>query len=282
MKLRSVLLVVVGAAVVWREHRRALRPRRERTLPHTARNLTIAGLAAAAVHLAERPVVMPLARLVERRRWGLVQTMRRPAWLRDAVAIMLLDYTLYLWHILSHRVPVLWRLHLVHHVDRDLDATTGLRFHFAEIASSVPWRAAQVLAIGASPRALTSWQTLTLSSVLFHHSNMRLPLNLERQLCRVLVTPRMHGIHHSAVRAESDANYSSGLSVWDRLHGTIRLNVPQASIEIGVPAYRDHKDLTLVAALALPVTHARETWQGKDGVAPEPYRTNAPRRRLLP
>lgn len=282
MKLRPVLLFLVGAGVLWLERRHALRPRRERAVPHAVRNLAIAGLAAATVRLAETPVVLPLARLTSQRRWGMVHLMRQPAWLRDLIAVALLDYTLYLWHILTHRVPALWRLHLVHHVDIDLDATTGLRFHFLEIASSVPWRAAQVLTIGASVRALTAWQGLTVASILFHHSNTRLPVELERWLSRLFVTPRMHGIHHSMVRGEGDANYSSGLAIWDWMHGTIRLNVPQAAIEIGVPAYRDAGELTLCAVLALPVMHAREVWCLPDGTEPRPYASTVPPERLLP
>jgi sterol desaturase/sphingolipid hydroxylase (fatty acid hydroxylase superfamily) len=266
--LRSLGLVAVAAALIWLERRRALRPRVEPALRHSARNLVVAGLSAATVQMAEVPVVLPLARTVERRRWGLVQRLPLPRGLRDAIAVLALDYTLYAWHVLTHRVNWLWRLHLVHHVDLDLDASTALRFHFAEIAASVPWRALQVTAIGVSPRALGAWQSLTLASILFHHSNTALPLRLERWLSRVLVTPRMHGIHHSAVRAETDSNFSSGLALWDWLHGTIRLNVPQAAITIGVPAYRDPREISLPGLLALPLTHARDTWRLSDGTEP--------------
>src|SRR5688572_3209445 len=123
---------------------------------------------------------MPLARSVERRGWGLLYAIRMPGWLRSMLALAALDYTLYLWHVLVHRTPALWRFHAVHHVDRDLDASTAVRFHFGELAASVPWRAAQVVLIGVDARTLQAWQTLTLLSVLFHHSNVRLPERLER------------------------------------------------------------------------------------------------------
>ncbi len=281
MSLRPVFLLLVGVGVVWLERRRPLRSRRERSLPHTGRNLAVAGLSAAAVHLIEAPVVLPLASWTARRRWGLLHLAPTPAWLRDVLAVALLDYTLYCWHIVTHRVPALWRVHLVHHVDRDLDASTGLRFHFAEIASSVPWRAAQVALIGVSPRALTWWQTLTLASILFHHSNARLPLRLERVLSRVVVTPRMHGIHHSMNGEEANGNYSSGLALWDWLHGTIRLNVPQQTIEIGVPSYRAAHEVTLGPILVLPITHDRESWKFEDGTAPPIYQWGVPRQHLL-
>ncbi|HEX8336525.1 MAG TPA: sterol desaturase family protein, partial [Pyrinomonadaceae bacterium] len=196
---------------------------------------------------------------------------RLPAWLEAAAAVVLLDYTLYLWHVLTHRSPRLWRFHVVHHIDLDLDATTALRFHFAELALSAPWRAAQILAIGVSPLALSVWQTLLMLSVLFHHSNVRLPVALERKLNLLVVTPRMHGIHHSAVRAETDSNWSSGLTLWDRLHGTLRLDVPQAGIDIGVPAYRDPREVGLASMLALPFGEERPTWR-LGGFGPEPRR----------
>ena len=114
-----------------------------------------------------------------------------PAHVATAPVIMM-DYTLYCWHVLIHRVPALWRFHAVHHVDLDMDASTALRFHFGEMAMSVPYRAAQVAMIGVSPRALSIWQALLFLSVMFHHSNVRLPRSFERWLVRFIVTPRMH------------------------------------------------------------------------------------------
>jgi sterol desaturase/sphingolipid hydroxylase (fatty acid hydroxylase superfamily) len=246
--------LVLGAfgALVWLERRRPLRRERESKLARARRNLAVAALGAAALRLAERPAAERLTALVERRRWGLLKLARLPAWAEVALACVLLDYTLYLWHVATHRVPFLWRFHVVHHADLDLDATTALRFHFAELALSVPWRAAQILCIGVSPLALSVWQTLLMLSILFHHSNVRLPARVERGLNLLLVTPRMHGIHHSVVREETDSNWSSGLTLWDRLHGTLRLDVPQDTIEIGVPDYREPREVGLTKILALP------------------------------
>jgi sterol desaturase/sphingolipid hydroxylase (fatty acid hydroxylase superfamily) len=246
--------------LLWLERRRPLRRAVEPKPRREGRNFAVAALSALAIRLAEKPAVEPLAQLVERR-WGLVPQLRLPPWLALPLTLALMDYTLYLWHILTHRVPFLWRFHVVHHVDLDLDASTAIRFHFAEMIVSVPWRALQVFAIGASPRALALWQTLTLVEVIFHHSNLELPINVERWLCRLIVTPRMHGIHHSIVREETDSNWSSGLTLWDRLHGTLRLDVPQPAITVGVPAYRDPSELTLPKLLALPFAEQRPTWQ---------------------
>ena len=266
------LLVGAFAALAWLERRRPLRREtREPKLQREARNMAVACAGALTLQLVEAPVVAPLTKLIARRRLGLLKLVRLPAWLEVALAVVLLDYTLYLWHVLTHRVPLLWRFHVVHHADLELDAATALRFHFGELALSVPWRAAQVRLLGVTPRALSVWQTLLLLSIMFHHSNVYLPIALERRLNRLFVTPRMHGIHHSIIKAETNSNWSSGLILWDWLHGTLRLNVPQDEIDIGVPAYRDPDELTLDKILPLPFAPQRPTWQFPDGR--EPVRT---------
>jgi sterol desaturase/sphingolipid hydroxylase (fatty acid hydroxylase superfamily) len=255
--------LIVGAfgLLAWLERRRPLRRAIERKLTRERRNLAVAIVGAAALQLAERPLVERMTMLVERRRWGLLKLARLPAWLETVLAVLLLDYTLYAWHVLTHRVPLLWRFHAVHHVDLDLDASTALRFHFGELLLSVPWRAAQILVIGVSPRAFSIWQKLLFLSIIFHHSNVRLPLNAERALNRLIVTPRMHGIHHSMAPEETNSNWSSGLTAWDWLHKTLRLDVPQEEIEIGVPAYRRPEDVELLKILAMPFAEKSDVWQ---------------------
>ena len=195
--------------------------------------------------------------------------------------MLLMDYTLYVWHVLTHRVPTLWRFHAVHHIDLDLDASTAVRFHFGELTLSTPWRVAQVVVIGTSPLALSIWQTGLLMSILFHHSNVELPLRLERRVGRVFVTPRMHGIHHSQVRDETDSNWSSGLTLWDWLHGTLRLNVPQRAITIGVPAFQDPDDVTLPKMVALPFVPQPPHWVRRTAACRRDRRSR-PSAHLLP
>lgn len=260
------------AALYWLERRRPLRgevePKRRRSL----RNLAVAALSAVTVQAAEQPIAKPLAELVERRRWGLLKRLALPSWLDTLLAVVLMDYTLYVWHILTHKVPVLWRCHRPHHVDLDLDASTALRFHFAEMALSVPWRAAQVAVIGVSPRALALWQKLTLAEIVFHHSNLDVSPELDRWLSRFVVTPRLHGIHHSIREDEQNSNWSSGLTIWDWLHGTLRRDVPQERIVIGDAAYRDPADVTLPDVLAMPFEPQRPTWEPPARIADEAER----------
>jgi sterol desaturase/sphingolipid hydroxylase (fatty acid hydroxylase superfamily) len=240
------------AALFWLEHRRPLRRAVERGNARLARNLSIGALTAVTVSVLERPLVTRLSLLAEERNWGLVSRLPIPSTLRRIAAVLLMDYTLYWWHVLLHRSPLLWRLHEPHHTDLDLDASTGIRFHFTEFLASIPWRCAQVVLIGVGPRALALWQKLTLAEVLFHHSNLRLPPALERWLARILVTPRLHGIHHSVERVERDSNFSSGLYVWDRMHGTSRVEWFRDDVTIGLAEHQHARDVTLGKTLALP------------------------------
>lgn len=280
-RLFGIITIALGSALVWAERRGALRKPVDRRVGRPATNLALAGITTVVTQLAMTPVVRQLMTLVVRRRVGLLQRLPLPEWIRDALAIALLDYTLYCWHVLEHRSAWLYRFHQVHHADLDLDVTTAARFHFGEFIASVPWRAAQILLIGVSPRALSHWQRLTMISVLFHHSNVRLPIRLERLLSLFITTPRLHGIHHSIVSEEQNSNWSSGLTIWDRLHGTYRANVPQAEITIGVPAYREPEDVTLPKSLAMPL-HDLPHWRLPDGTVPKHAPAGAPRDRLLP
>jgi len=247
------------------ETRRPLRRLRESKVRRVARNLTAGGTALAVVTLLQTPFLVPVANWVARRHVGLFNLIELPRPVAIALLVVLLDYTLWIWHRVNHVVPFFWRFHLVHHVDRDMDASTAFRFHFGEQALSVGYRILQVAVLGADPWSLWIWQGLLSVSIVFHHSNCRLPLGLERVLCRIIVTPRMHGIHHSNYRNEANGNWSSLLSAWDYLHGTVLLGVPQHSIEIGVPAYEREEDVTIGKILAMPFRRQREDWVGEDG-----------------
>jgi sterol desaturase/sphingolipid hydroxylase (fatty acid hydroxylase superfamily) len=243
--------VALGALFV-AERRRPLRRRKEPGPERVARNLTIGLLAGATTAAAEMPIVAPVQRLAERGRLGLLRQMPMPRALRVVLGFLLLDYTLYLWHRLNHHAPLLWRFHAVHHIDLDLDSTTGVRFHAGELAMASGFRALQVLLLGVDRGTLRLWQQMLVVSVIFHHSNLELPIGVEQRLNAVLVTPRMHGIHHSTRADETDSNYSSLLSWWDRLHRSLRLDVAQDAVTIGVPGFLDAADVTLEQSLTLP------------------------------
>lgn len=260
-------VLVGGAALVllYAESRRPLRKRREERLRRIGRNLTVAGLTAAVTSALQAPLLFPLARRVEEHRLGLLPRLPLPPALRLLAGVLLLDYTLWWWHWMSHRVPFLWRFHLVHHVDRDCDASTAARFHFGELSLSVFFRMAQVRLLGVDRQAMSVWNTLLMMSIFFHHSNLELSPEMDHRLSRFIVTPRMHGIHHSDYQSETNSNWSSLLSWWDMLHGTFREDVPQAAIEIGVPAYQDPCDVTLGKITVLPFAEQRDDWRDEQG-----------------
>lgn len=257
--------IAAAGAIFVLERLLPLRRRRENQLPHTARNLAVVAITATATSVVERIVLEPVQRVVEQRHVGLLGGFTRHPHARMILGTLLLDYTLWWWHWMNHRLPLLWRFHLVHHVDRDLDASTALRFHFGEMCLSVPYRAAQVLIFGIDRTTLGVWQRLLIISILFHHSNLRLPSALDRLLTLLIVTPRMHGIHHSDWREETNSNWSSLFSWWDWLHRTMRLDVSQDSIRIGVPAWQDPDEVTLARILDMPFRPQREDWRDAQG-----------------
>lgn len=257
----TAILTTMAALETVRPLRRRLEPRLRRTI----RNFTTGALSLAIVTVLQAPILMPLVNWTQEHGVGLLNLVDLPVALAVGLAVLLLDYTLWHWHRINHVVPFFWRFHLVHHVDRDMDASTALRFHFGEHALSIGWRVLQVVAIGPSPTALWVFHALLVAAILFHHSNTRIPLRLERFLVRVIVTPRMHGIHHSDWRNETNSNWSSLLSGWDYLHRTVLLSVPQEEVAVGVPAYREPEDVTIGRILWMPFQRQRDDWRGPLG-----------------
>lgn len=255
--LTATLVAAGFCALFFLERRKPLRRSVEPKWRRTARNLAVAALSTISLQTTERPVTTKLTAAVDAKRLGLLKVRKLPQSIERLAGLLLLDYTLYVWHVLTHKVPLLWRFHKVHHADLDLDASTGIRFHFGEMLISVLFRAAQVRLLGISARTLRLWNVGLLLEVMFHHSNIRLPDRVERLLSRIIITPRLHGIHHSVLGHEMDSNWSSGLTAWDFLHRTFRDDVPQREIVIGIPEVRSPEMATLRKVLALP-------FRGKD------------------
>ena len=206
--------------------------------------------------------------------FGLVHIAALPVWADFALSFLLMDLAFYYWHLANHRVPLLWRFHNVHHIDPDLDVSTAFRFHFGEITLSSVFSVAQVSLIGISPWAFAIYQLAFQAEVLFHHSNLRLPIGLERFLSKLIVTPRMHGIHHSQVHRENNSNFGTVFTWWDRLHRTLGLNIPQDEVIVGIPAYTLPEDNRMPNALLMPFRKQRDYWRTPDGVVVE--RAKAP------
>lgn len=267
--LRGAFIAGSLVALVVLEHRSGLRKGvHEPKVRRDVRNLCIAAGAGLVMQFVERPLTQSLARRVHRYQWGIVPRFASSSFTQTVLGVLLLDYGLYIWHVLTHKVAFLWRFHLVHHIDLDLDASTALRFHFGEMLLSVPWRLAQIAVIGVSLRALSIWQTLLFASILFHHSNIGLPRRVERLLSFLIMTPRLHGVHHEADEKRANANWSSGLAIWDLLHATYLWDETDGDethgngqhAPIGVPAYQSVNDVTLRPCLRVPFVSQRQDW----------------------
>ena len=245
-----------------------LRATKSELLARLIVNLCFSALAFGVAAVIVRPAAQSAMRWAGLQPFGLIHIVPLPAAAQFIVAFLLMDLSFYWWHVLNHRVPVLWRFHNVHHIDPDLDVSTGFRFHFGEVAMSAVFRVVQVALIGISAPAFAAYELVFQANTLFHHSNVRLPIRFERLLNRVLVTPRMHGIHHSQVQGETNSNYSVVFPWWDRFHRTLGLNIPQSEIVIGVPGYSTHEDRNLVNGLLMPFRKQRDYWRTPDGKVP--------------
>lgn len=232
-------------------------PRRRLTVQKTQRwftNLSIVAIDTVVVRLLVPLLPVSLAILAQQQGWGLLNITAAPAWLGLLISVALLDFVVYLQHVMFHAVPALWRLHMVHHTDLDLDVTSGNRFHPVEILISIVIKLAAILVLGPSPVAVIVFEVILNGMAQFNHSNVNMPLHIDRVLRRVVVTPDMHRVHHSVDYAEANSNFGFNLSWWDRLFGTYRA-APKAGHEdmtIGVTQYRDPSLLTLGKLLLLP------------------------------
>jgi len=187
--------------------------------------------------------------------WGLFNWLDLPYWVEVVVAVVLLDLAIYLQHLLMHRVPILWRLHRVHHADLDIDMTTGSRFHTLEIVLSMLIKAVVIFLLGPALLAVLIFETLLNGMALFNHANVRLPPVLDSLLRKLLITPDVHRVHHSILQRETNSNYGFNLSIWDRLFRTY-IDQPEKGhlgMKIGIPDFRDARQVDrLPGMLTLP------------------------------
>ncbi|MEE8291421.1 MAG: sterol desaturase family protein [Candidatus Tectomicrobia bacterium] len=264
------MLAVMALWEVWRP-RRQLSQGKAR---HWAINLTFTALNTLVVRMTVGTVAVSAALFAQQHGWGVWPLLHVPPWGNIVLSLVVLDFAIYLQHVLSHALPVFWRLHMVHHTDLDVDVTTGLRFHPIEMLLSMVYKAALVLLLGVHPAAVIAFEVILNAASEFNHGNVRLPTALERILRQVVMTPDLHRIHHSVVVAETNANFGFSVPFWDRLCGTYRdqPGQPQTTMPLGLQDYRDARALGLGRLLLLPcVAHLGPTsLQQTTTVAGEP------------
>jgi len=187
--------------------------------------------------------------------WGVFNYLDLPYWLEVLLAVLLLDLAIYLQHLVMHRVPLLWRLHRVHHADLDIDLTTGTRFHTIEIIFSMLIKWCVISLLGPALFAVLIFETLLNGMAMFNHANVRLPGVVDRSIRKLLVTPDMHRVHHSILLRETNSNYGFNLSIWDRIFGTY-IDQPEkghTDMTIGIPGFRDARQVDRIPGmLVLP------------------------------
>jgi sterol desaturase/sphingolipid hydroxylase (fatty acid hydroxylase superfamily) len=280
--LPSVAILGVAFLVLFIAERLApLRTPRSALAGRLLVNACVSALALATAYVVVAPAAMAALREVSLQRMGVLQWIALPEAAEVTVGFVLMDLSFYYWHMANHKMPFLWSFHNVHHIDPDLDVSTAFRFHFGEVAFSAVFRIVQIVLIGVTPYTFALYEILFELNTLFQHSNVRLPLAVERWLNKVLVTPRMHGVHHSDVRRENNANYSVVFSWWDRAHRTLRLDIAQARIVIGIPGYLEPVNNVVSNVLVLPFRTQRDYWRTVDGRIVERTDDLAPSRSVM-
>ena len=241
------VLILMGAL-------EALFPARDRVQKRSSRWVTNLGLViidTLAIRILFPVIAVGAAIWAQSNGWGLLNLVLLPSWLAVALAVIILDMMIYWQHVAFHKIPVLWRLHKVHHADRDLDASSGLRFHPVEIAVSMLYKMGIVILLGAPVIAVIIFEILLNACALFNHANVRLPNWLERPLRQVMVTPKLHRIHHSVIERETNTNYGFSVIWWDKIFRSYT-DTPDGELTLGLNGYQTDAPSSLWWSLIAP------------------------------
>lgn len=252
-------------------------PRRRLTVSKTIRwtnNLAIVFLNSFLIRLIFPVVAVGIASFAHENGWGILNYFAVPFWLATIISIIAMDFVIYLQHVMVHAIPILWRLHRMHHADLDFDVTTGARFHPLEIILSMLIKFATIIVLGPPVVAVVLFEIILNMTAMFNHSNVKLPNKFDQLLRLLLVTPDMHRVHHSVEDDEANSNFGFSLPWWDRLLGTYR-DQPRAghnNMVIGIHQFRDNKQVSwLPGMLMLPFkgkisgyTINRREWSNTD------------------
>lgn len=234
-----------------------LRPYRRPSVSKPRRwadNLGLTVFNSVALQLLFPGLVAATAHYVTAQKIGVLNMFQAPAFLKTLATLVFMDFMLYIWHLLNHVVPFFWRFHRVHHADLNMDVSTASRFHIGELAISTVLKMSLVYFIGADFLGVVVFESALVLCAQFHHSSLKVPAGFEKIFWILFVPPSMHRIHHSVVIKERDSNYGTVFSIWDRFLGTLRDDVDQDRIRIGVGAYPRSEELNLGRLLIMPFT----------------------------
>lgn len=238
-------------------------------------NMAIVAVNSLAVRLLFPLIGIHVAFTAQEKGWGLLNVLDLPEWLSVLIGILVLDLIVYLQHVMFHSVPLVWRLHMMHHADMDIDVTTGLRFHPIEIIISMLIKMTVIAALGPSVFTVILFEIILNGTAMFNHGNLKLPSGLDRYLRLLVVTPDMHRVHHSVTIRETNSNFGFNFPWWDRLLGTYRAQ-PVAGHEkmtIGLAQFRDSRKNNLIWMLIMPFTEEPGAYAiNRRGADPEKIR----------
>jgi len=230
------------------------RPQSRKRTERWPHNLLLVGLNTLLMRLVFPIFPVGVALWANSEGFGLLNALPIPDALSILIAVILLDLAIYTQHVIFHKIPILWRLHRLHHADTEIDVTTGARFHPIEIGLSLVIKMVVIIILGAPPEAVIAFEVILNGAAMFNHANVALPKNIDRALRWVLVTPDMHRIHHSVIRQETDSNYGFNLPWWDRIFRTYRAQPEKGhdGMTIGLPIFRDPEEARLDRLLTQP------------------------------
>jgi sterol desaturase/sphingolipid hydroxylase (fatty acid hydroxylase superfamily) len=253
------ILIQIGALalILWLEGIFPLFQGRKERFRHIGRNLALGLLNGLLLAVLFTALTASVALRARESGFGLFSTFSWPPWVETILALLLFDLWMYLWHRANHRIPFLWRFHRMHHTDDQLDVSSALRFHTGELIFSSLLRLAIVPLLGLGLSQLILYETLLQPIILFHHSNVALPERIDRLLRAMIVTPNMHRVHHSQEKFETNSNYSSVFSFWDRLGRSFRRRPDPLTLRYGLPEFPEEKWQTMAGMLRTPLASPR-------------------------
>jgi sterol desaturase/sphingolipid hydroxylase (fatty acid hydroxylase superfamily) len=245
----GVLLIIALWEFFW--------PRRQLSFSRSKRwpsNLGIVAVDSVILRLIMPILAIGIALVAQQNQWGLFNIIRFPYWLAVLVSVIILDFVIYLQHVMFHAIPLFWRIHRMHHTDLDIDVTTGLRFHPIEIILSMLIKISAVILLGAPAISVLIFEVLLNATSMFNHGNIYLPKYADKIIRSLIVTPDMHRVHHSIIRHETHSNFGFNLSIWDRALMTYIAQPKEGhhDMTIGLEIFRDPKNLRLDKLLLIP------------------------------
>lgn len=245
----GVLALMMAAEFLWPRRTQAVS--RLKRWPH---NLTLVALDIVLVRLVFPVSLAGFCLIAAQNGWGIFNALDAPFWLTFSLSLLALDVLIYSQHIVLHKIPILWRLHRVHHTDTEFDVTTALRFHPIEILLSMLVKFTAAAILGAPPEAALAFEIILNAAAMFNHGNVKIPEKLDQWLRHIIVTPDMHRVHHSTVRAEIDSNYGFSISLWDRIFDTYCAQPRKGheAMTIGLDIFRKEEDMRLGKLLLQP------------------------------